>query len=302
MKIKALTTTLGENKIDIEKFYQNSKLVDKTGIKEVFETNKTSVDLAVDSVNELIKKVDFFDPKVCIMVTQSPDDFLPANVIKVIAKSGLSKNILSFDFNQGCSGFVQAFCLCFHLINRYKEILLITCDRYRDKLDDNDRSTNAVFSDGSTAQYLIDDEEYKILYEDHITDGDKRDLLYQSVNKYENDGNLHMSGAAIWMFTQSDVVPQIEKSIKYCVDNNFKINGVYLHQASKLVVEGLKSMLSCDSSLIYANYYKHGNTVSSSIPFLIKDFPINLGSGEAVIMAGFGVGLTSTVLVYGKNK
>ena len=34
-------------------------------------------------------------------------------------------------------------------------------------------------------------------------------------------------------------------------------------------------------------------------PFLLKEFPADLQDGEVVIFAGFGVGLTSSVIVYG---
>ena len=42
---------------------------------------------------------------------------------------------------------------------------------------------------------------------------------------------------------------------------------------------------------------------SSSIPFLLKDFPLNRDGKDAVnIFAGFGVGLTSSVIIYGRKN
>ena len=60
-----------------------------------------------------------------------------------------------------------------------------------------------------------------------------------------------MSGAELWMFTQLKVVPQIQIAIDFCVENKLKLNGVYLHQASKVVVEGISRMLNVDKKLIY---------------------------------------------------
>ena len=97
------------------------------------------------------------------------------------------------------------------------------------------------------------------------------------------------------------VVPQIKKAIKHCEENNLDIQGIYIHQASKIVVEGIKSKMGKFSDKLHENYFKYGNTVSSTIPILLSEFPINHDKNEVCIFAGFGVGLTSTVIIYGKK-
>ena len=76
------------------------------------------------------------------------------------------------------------------------------------------------------------------------------------------------------------------------------LDSIYIHQASKVVVEGIKNALGEYGDLILENYMNYGNTVSSTIPILLNDYPIK-GDDSVVIFAGFGVGLTSTVIVYG---
>ena len=61
-------------------------------------------------------------------------------------------------------------------------------------------------------------------------------------------------------------------------------------------------MLHIDKDVLFENYADYGNTVSSTIPFLIKDYPLDLNQGEVVIFAGFGVGSTSSVLIYGNKS
>ena len=106
-----------------------------------------------------------------------------------------------------------------------------------------------------------------------------------------------MSGAEIWLFTRKVVVPQILEAIKFCQDNSINIGGIYIHQASKLVVEGIKKAMGDYKESVFENYMKYANTVSSTIPILLMDKPLNQLNGAA-IFAGFGVGLTSTVIVY----
>ena len=302
MKIVDTQSSIGENKISIIDLYNNKLLVEKTGIEFVYQTNKSTVELALSACKKIknYKDVEF---NLCVLVTQTPDDFLPANAINLSEKLKLPRNCLTFDINQGCSGFVQAFCILEKLIKFYKNTLLVTVDKYRSKLNIDDRSTNAVFSDGATATYLTNSEDGKILFEDHYTDGSKRNLLFQSTKNNENKVFLHMSGAEVWMFTRIKVVPQIIKAINFCNENNLQLAGIYMHQASKVVVEGISDLLPVDKNLVFKTYSDFGNTVSSTIPFMFEKHPIRLDEKNSVyILAGFGVGLTSTVIVYGRNN
>ncbi len=298
MEIISSSYHLGENEIRLSDKYKNiDRLIQKTGISSVWETNGNILSLAEKACSKIIDEKWKNKINIFILVTQSPQYYLPANSIVLANKLGLSKTIFSFDFNQGCSGFVQAFIVMSHLIGHYKTGLIVTADCYRKKLNPEDRSTNSVFSDGAAAILLKNNKKKKILFEDTITDGSKRKWLYQSTNG-ENNNFLHMSGSEIWIFTLRKVVPQIKKSIEYCERNSLNISGIYIHQASKLVVEGIKKSLGENNKLVFENYMKFGNTVSSTIPILLNEYPINARVGVS-IMAGFGVGLTSSVIVYG---
>jgi 3-oxoacyl-[acyl-carrier-protein] synthase-3 len=298
MKISGIAKALGENKILLKDRYDDiERLTNKSGIDAVFETKGNSIDLAFKACNKVLESYNKEDIECLILVTQSPVDLLPANAIKLSAKLGLSKSIFTFDLNQGCSGFVQSFIVANQLIPKYKKILLVTTDCYRQKLAFDDRSTNAVFSDGASAMILEDDsDKHSILYDTTITEGNLRDLLYQSCGD-ENNGKLHMSGAEIWLFTRKVVVPQIHEAIKFCEENSIPIGGIYMHQASKLVVEGIKKTMGEHIPKVFENYMDYANTVSSTIPILLIDKPFDKLNGAA-IFAGFGVGLTSTVVVY----
>lgn len=304
MILSQTKTAIGIKKISVKSLFNNQDLINKTGIEFIYESEDDTILLAHKACLELEPLIDKKKIEMCILVTQTPDYFLPANSIELCHKFALSPNCLAFDINQGCSGFVQALCLVDKILNSYKSILLVTADRYRSKLNKADRSTNAVFSDGASATLCQHDEKFGIIYEDHLTDGSKKNLLFQSFKTSENDGHLHMSGAEVWMFTKTKVAKQIAKAIDFCLSKNLKINGIYIHQASRVVVDGIKSLFASNiSNKIYENYSRYGNTVSSSIPFLLSDYPLNLeGENHVNIFAGFGVGLTSSVLIYGQKN
>ena len=300
MKILETATFLGEKRLAVLDTFKNSIILEKTGIEYVYETNLSTIELANRACKSL-NSIESSNIQLVLLVTQSPDSFLPANAVTLVSKLDISQDCLVFDINQGCSGFVQAICMIDGLLSKYKNALLVTADRYRSKLRKDDRSTNAVFSDAASASIISAKGSDKILFEEHFNDGNKRELLYQSVGKHESQGYLVMHGAKVWMFTKMKVIPQILRAINFCEENNIKIKGIYLHQASKVVVQSIKEQLPIKRSLIFETYQYYGNTVSSSIPFAIKKYPMVSSKNSAYIFSGFGVGLTSSTIVYGQN-
>lgn len=292
--------SLGEKKIDLLSEFGLPGLLEKTGIPYVYETKRSTADLAVEAASQM-SPADLQTVELFILITQSPDDYLPANSISIANRLGLSESALCFDINQGCSGYVQMLCLVENLLIGHSSILLLTADRYRSKIKPGDRSTFAVFSDGATAS-LLSRSRRGILWQDHQTNGNKRDLLFQSTGE-ENDGFIHMAGAELWMFTRLVVVPQIKNALAFCTDQKLRLKNLYLHQASKVVVESIESLLDLPDGCVVKTYSRFGNTVSSSIPMTLHEYPIGeLAKNEVVIFSGFGVGLTSSVAVYGSKS
>ena len=50
-----------------------------------------------------------------------------------------------------------------------------------------------------------------------------------------------MSGRELWNFTRLNVVPDIKNMIEYFKMNEIAIDGIFIHQASKVVVDGIKN-------------------------------------------------------------
>ena len=301
MNLASIGFALGENKLKVSDLFDDPRLIERTGIQFVYETEGTTSSLVLSAVENL-DDFDLSQVKACILVTQSPDDVLPANSIPLASQIGLSNSIIAFDINQGCSGFVQSLCLIDSLIQKYQTIMLLTGDRYRSKLAKDDRATSAVFSDGASASLWTCDGPDRILYESHITNGNKRDWLYQENTSLDKTNYLHMSGAEIWMFTKTEVVPEIKRAIQFCLDNSLEITGFYMHQASKVVIDGIRrEMPESIQKVIQTNYNVYGNTVSSTIPILLKQFPMSRGAKKVTIFAGFGVGLSASTAVFGQE-
>ena len=295
--IKGIEYSLGEKKILISSLFENShRIIERTGISKIYETNLDAEELAYQSAKKILDKYSV-SPDCLIYVTQSQKFILPGSAVLLQDKLNLNNNCCVFDINAGCSGFAQALVLASSLVLDFKNILIVCTDTYRKKLAKDDRSTNAVFSDGS-ASILIQPEK-RLIIDKLITqvEGKNHKLLIQKQINSNKDENLFMSGRELWNFTRSNVVPDILNAIEHFKKKDMDIKDIFIHQASKVVVDGIKNSIG-GKYLFHENYMDRGNTVSSTIPILLKDKNYNFD--DNFIISGFGVGLISYTLAIKK--
>jgi len=288
--IENIEFVLGEEKVDLQKYIKNfDRTVEITGIQNVYQSNKCATDLGIVAAQKSLKN---FKKKIeaLIYITQSPDYYLPGSATLIHNQLNLDDDCMTLDLNAGCSGFAQAILLGSQIINQYKNILIICSDTYRKKINKDDRATFAVFSDGASSTIISNVPRITISKKIIKTYGAGKEMLYQSF-----DGDIKMKGKELWDFTRTKVVPDIKLLIDHAAKNiqeNEKIN-IYMHQASKVVVEGISVQLDDKKTNIYKNYEEVGNTVSSSIPILIKQKNFEEINKKKSIISGFGVGIMS---------
>ena len=66
------------------------------------------------------------------------------------------------------------------------------------------------------------------------------------------------------------------------------------HQANQRITDAVSELLKVDSSRVYSNIAKHGNTSSASIPIGLDEC-VEAGrvrEGDVILMASFGGGVT----------
>jgi len=301
--IEDIQFVLGEHALVIrDKFPEFAKVIEKTGIEVVHETNLTAIELA----NLALKKLLDANPILregasCLLyVSQSPDNYLPSGACTLQNLSGLHTSILAFDIGQGCSGFVQALTVAAKLVNYFENIVIVCADTYRSKLDRSDRSTSTVFSDGASATWISNRPKLEILAESHSTDGSGGKYLYHKIPKIGENSHLVMSGADVLLFTRRVVPMEIEIVLTNSGLPASEISYCFLHQASKLVLDGLASKFN-DIKCIPSNISQIGNTVSSTIPILMSEYLMHINESVS-ILSGFGVGLSTATLVLGNTE
>ena len=245
-----------------------------------------------------------------IFCTQSPDYVMPSNAFLLQRDLGLKKSILAYDYNLACSGYVYGLAMATSFIKTgiAKNLLLITADTYSKYLGENDRSTRMLFGDGASASWigstggpvppLISSFDDFALSSDGsgwaqfmIKSGGSRQPSSRHAEP-DYDDKIHMNGLQVLNFVNDRVIKQVRELL---VKNNIKaeeIDQFLLHQASGLALDCMKKKLKLNDRQMFSNLPFVGNTVSSSIPILIKDYfsQRELAGGSRLLLCGFGVG------------
>jgi len=185
---------------------------------------------------------------------------------------------------------------------------LVTADTYSKFLKQDDRSTRMLFGDGASASWIGDtDNEVEPLinsFDDFccesdgvgwdkfiIKTGGSRNPISNIETADQND-KIFMDGLNVLNLVNDRVARQIFTMLETQHLKTGDISQFFLHQASRLAIESLRRRLNIDEASSFSNLAKIGNTVSSSLPILIKDYfsEHKLAPSSKIIICGFGVG------------
>ena len=294
--IDSIEYQIGEVELDLTAIIADfSRTFDKTGISKVYLTKGPVHEMGLRAAKKALSSSGRTSEsiKFLIYVTQSPSKVLPGDSVLVHRELGLSAGVALFDLNAGCSGFVQALFMAIQLVALLGPGIIVCSDAYRGKLDPNDRSTSAVFSDAGSAVIISPDGNLELAgFSFEVESSKGPEYLVQE----HLGGHLKMNGPALWEYTRGSVVRQINNLILAGQKLGIQTDRLYIHQASKLVVEGVSSKIEPKPVYIPQNYALYGNSVSSTLPILIKNDIDTITKG-ASLLAGFGVGIMSACLL-----
>lgn len=294
------------------------KIETKTGVRQrhIAGASEFASDLAVAAAKKLFEEQAYRPDEIdyLLLCTQSPDYFLPTTACLVQERLGLRTSCGALDFNLGCSGFVYGLGLAKGLIEtgQARNVLLITAETYSKHIHPGDKSVRTLFGDAAAATLVtaIQSENDVIGPFLYGTDGKGASNLIvpnggmrnPKVNdaKAEDDGqgnlrtanNLFMNGPEIFNFTLRTIPESTARLLKMAGKTADEIDLFLFHQANRFMLEHLrrKLMLSEDKMPILMGHC--GNTVSSTLPILLKDLQTanRIKSGQTLLLLGFGVG------------
>ena len=284
--------TLNNNEIS-KKFpeWSSEGIFEKIGIKSRhLAIEEDSLDMAEMACHDFFKKSSFKKNTIdyLIFVTSSPRFKLPTSACLLQDKLNLTNGVGAIDVNLGCSGYVYGLELAKALIDSgiKKNVLLVTSETYTKLIDQQDKGNISLFGDGATCSLVSSDDNqknsWKIGRTTSGTDGSGYDKLIVRDNE-----KLYMDGKAVFEFTSNTVVQELKRfteNLKHPEDSSF-----IFHQANAFMLNYMRRKLNISSERFYVDFEDKGNTVSSTIPFVISS---KGDIQKSLILVGFGVGLS----------
>lgn len=262
-----------------------------TGIKRrrlVMNEQKTS-DLAIEAVRELLSKTGWREDSVdiLILVTQSQDMLLPATSMFVHKEFAFKKDMVVFDINLGCSGYVTGLQVVANLLQgNARRAILLSGDIWKKSGEwDECISDWMLFGSAITASAL-EKEKDKVLFGMQYVDG-KGALDI----KREFGHVTRMKGDAVFSFAINEVVDGIRGFMHDFQISDQDVDYYIFHQAQKMILDNLMDILGIAEEKMLTSYEDYGNTSSASIPLTLDIQSEKFVKGARVLLCGFGVGL-----------
>ena len=269
----------------------------KTGINNLYIANEKEdvLSLSLKSCKKTLKNFNKKKIDCIIVVTQTAKNKLPSVSCMLQDKLNLNKDIIAMDIGLGCSGFVYALATIdsFFRSKISSNALLVCSDTYNKFLDKENRTCRTVFSDAASSCIINKTNSKKNISFDFLSDGSgANDLI-------EKNKNIEMRGSNIFHFTIKNIPLMVQNILKKNKLSKNNIDHFVFHQASHLVIDNLIKILKLDKKKVHTNYNKIGNTVSSSIPIILKNLKETkkIKKNQKIMLIGFGVGLSAAASI-----
>jgi len=294
----------------------------------IVEEGTNVSDLCVNGINylldnNLLKKEDI---SVLLLVTQSPEHFMPPTSNIIQGKLELGADVLCLDINQGCAGFIIGLMQAYMLLDQpcIKKVVLMNADLLSLKVSKQDRNSNPLIGDAATIT-IVERSEKPTIIQSVVNMNGKGAYTLQipaggfkmpctpetAAMKEDENGNfrsldnLVMKGDEVFNFVQTEVPPMIKELLEISGKTPEAIDYYFFHQPNKFMLHKLADKIGIPREKMPANIVENfGNSSGATIPVAVG---FNLGNEAAtntyeVCFAGFGVGLTWAAIVQSLGK
>lgn len=300
---------------DLEKMVETSHdwIVQRTGIerRHIIADDEGTSDLCVRAALRALEDakmtVDQID--LLIVATLSGDYKMPATACLVQAKLG-AKNIMSFDLNAACSGFVYSLFVADQFIKTgvYKNVLIIGAENLTRIISYKDRETCILFGDGAGAFVLSQakPEDKNVILTAHAhAEGVHAELLwakgggtrYPISQQVLDEGSQFMSmkGKEIFKNATRTMAQCCHEALEATNTKMEEVDWIVPHQANMRITEAVSNLFKFPMERIVSTVHETGNTSAASIPIAF-DMAYRDGRikrGQTILLTAFGAGLTS---------
>ncbi len=285
---------LGNKEIPLKILFKTKSNVikSKIGAKNIHVEEKKSVlEMGINITKKCIKYHQA-SPKFLILVSQGQEKRFPSFAEEMAYKCGISNDCLVLTISSGCSGFSQSLYVANTLLSKGMDQGLIVCvEKYSNYIRKNDLKTKILFSDAASATFVRFNRKNNLLKSFHGFDGQNSASL-EVINDKKKEF-LNMDGNKVFMFSIKNIPTIIKKITKKHKDIKFFL----IHPGSKILLDTVIERSGINSSNVPRSFHITGNTVSTSIPLLLKDNFYKIKKNNKILISGFGVGLSHATLL-----
>ena len=325
IKLAHVAATVSKNRVSIADRCahlltpkQAARMARGTGFKNLSITpnNVCTSDMCFNSAKELFDRelVKREEIGALVFLSQSPDYQLPATAYILQSRLNLPKDIVAFDIDLGCSGFIYGIYMASMLLSNMERKVLFCCGDSSVRGNwSGDTSTLPLFGAAGVVAVIEKIGDKKIFY-NIDSYGERWQHLYKprgggrAHQITDSEGNLIetvrenytvMDGMGITEFSLKETPDNIEKLIEYAGVNKSDIDVALFHQANKMIVESLGDKLKLPRERVPFKCEDIGNTSSASIPVCMTELKRRgeFGSFKTALLSGFGVGLSVASLI-----
>ncbi len=261
--------------------------------------NSTTSQFCIEGLNHLLNtgRIKKEEIGAVIVVTLSPDHFLPhvSNIIH--GECDLSADVFCMDIPQGCCGFLMGLIQAFMLLDNMKDkkVVLFNSDVLSHKVSKHDRNEYPLVGDITTVSIIENTESEEKIISRIFSDGKNRNVLKIEAGgfampstaetaKEETDeegnirclDNLHMDGAEVFNFAQREVPPFIEKMFSDYGISDEDIDYYIFHQPNKFMLKKIADKMQVSYDKMFMNVVEEygnpsGASISTAIVHNLKD-------------------------------
>lgn len=241
---------------------------------------------------------------ICITATMSAPYATPSVSCLVQQELGLPQDMLCFDLNAACTGFVYALETAAALlaVNPKPYALVIGCEALSKITDFSDRNTCVLFGDGAAA--VLVQKSNSPFFSMHGAKGNNTSLVCGGYGSSKQ--HLAMDGKAVFRFAVESIPHCIQQILQSANLTLNQIDYIVCHQANRRIIESVIRQMKAPAEKFYINLQHYGNTSAASIPLALVDMHQQnlLHSGAKLLCVGFGGGLTwgASLVCWNQNE
>lgn len=303
MKLRAVGRCVPENVVD------NEQLAHRVDTSDEWITSRTGISrrrhcdgegpvaLCVSAARTALEKSGVNPEEIgaCIVATLTPETLVPSTACVLQKELGLPEDILCFDLNAACTGFLFSLhtmeCLLQTSTRKYG--LVVGAEALSRIINWEDRSTCILFGDGAGAAVVECREGWPSIGAVTGCRGDSELLQVHGPGSGEKS-QISMDGSKVFRFAV-ETVPKcmdavLEKHGMTVQDVDFFV----FHQANARIIDLVVRKYAIPPEKYYKNLAEYGNTSAASIPLVLSELQEQgkVKSGSRVLAVGFGGGLT----------